>query len=391
VSVMIVSEVALALVLLVSAGLLIRSFTTLARVDPGFASANVAVVQVFVYGDRYRTDGQRMAFYDRTLERLRTVPGVERTGLVSAMPFISANINIKGTFRVEGRPAPPERELPTTYLTVATSDYFRAMEIPLRKGRLFTDEDRTNSTPVAIINDQLAERFWPGENPIDQRVTVNWLRRPLTLRVVGVVGRLRHDALDSDPRPELFMPLAQTAFGSMTFVVRTGGDAAALIPSLRSRIWEIDPTLPVYDASTVDALVAHSLAPRRFVTNLLSVLAGLAFVLATLGIYGIVTFSTAQRRREIGVRMAVGGKASDILALVLGEGARLIGLGVLLGLLGSLAATRVIAALLYGISPADPLTLAGTTALLALVALIACYLPARRATRIDPLAALRAQ
>jgi predicted permease len=391
VSVMIVSEVALALVLLVSAGLLIRSFATLARVDPGFASANVAVVQVFVYGDRYRTDGQRMAFYDQTLERLRTVPGVERVGLVSAMPFISANINIEGTFRVEGRPAPPERELPTTHLTVATSDYFRAMEIPLRKGRLFTDEDRTNTTPVAIINDQLAERFWPGGNPIDQRVTVNWLRRPLTLRVVGVVGRLRHDALDSDPRPELFMSLAQTPFGSMTFVVRTGGEAAALIPSLRSRIWEVDPTLPVYDASTVDALVAHSLAPRRFVTNLLSVLAGLAFVLATLGIYGIVTFSTAQRRREIGVRMAVGGKASDILVLVLGEGARLIGLGVLLGLLGSLAATRVIAALLYGVSPADPLTLVGTTALLGLVALIACYLPARRATRIDPLAALRAQ
>jgi ABC-type antimicrobial peptide transport system permease subunit len=177
----------------------------------------------------------------------------------------------------------------------------------------------------------------------------------------------------------------------MTFVVRTTGDAAAMIPALRSRIWEVDRSLPIYDASTVSALVAETLAARRFVTNLLTVLAGLAFLLATLGIYGMLVFSTTQRTREIGIRMAVGGKAGDILSLVLGESARLIAAGLVIGLLGSLAAARLLSALLYSTSPTDPLTLAATTALLATVALLACYVPARRATRIDPLSALRAQ
>jgi predicted permease len=392
VSVLVVAEVALTLVLLVSAGLLIRSFTTLAAVDPGFAGTRqIAVLQVFAYGDRYQSDAQRIAFFDLTRERLRAVPGVERVGLVSAMPFSAANINIEGGIRIEGRPAPPERERPTTFLSVATADYFRAMNIELKDGRLFTDDDRAGGALVGLVNDQVAERFWPGESAVNQRVSVNWLGRWRTLQVVGVVSRLRHDALDREARPEVFMPLEQTPFGSMTFVVRTAGEAAATIPELRARVWDVDPTLPIYDAETVDGLVAHSLAPRRFITNLLAVLAGLAFALAALGIYGILSFSTAQRTREIGVRLAVGGSAGNILALVLGESAKLIGLGVALGLIGSVAATRVIATLLYNTSPRDPMTFAGTTALLALVALLACYLPARRATRIDPLTALRSQ
>jgi putative ABC transport system permease protein len=390
-SALIVSEVALALVLLVTAGLLIRSFTMLANVDPGFDRANVAVLQVFAYGDRYRNDQQRMAFFDQTRERMRAVPGVERVGLVSAMPFINANINIQGGFRVEGRPVPPEREQPNTYLTVATGDYFRAMGIELKSGRLFGEDDRAGSTAVALVNDQVAEQFWPGQSPVDQRISVNWLGRWRTLQVVGVVSRLRHDALDRDPRPEVFMALTQAPFGSMTFVVSTTGDAAALVPALRARIWETDPTLPVYDTSTVDALVAQSLAPRRFITDLLSVLAGLAFVLATLGIYGILSFTTAQRTREMGVRIAVGGEARDIVKLVLSESARLVIVGASLGLIASLGIARLISALLYATSPTDPLTLAGTTALLTVVALLACYFPARRATRIDPLTALRAQ
>ena len=265
------------------------------------------------------------------------------------------------------------------------------MDIQLKQGRVFNDDDRANGTLVALVNDKIAERFWPGESPIDQRISVNWLGRWRTLQVVGVVGRLRHEALDRDARAEVFMPLSQTPFGSMTFVVRTTGDAAALIPALRSRIWEVDRALPIYDASTVNALVAQTLAARRFVTNLLTVLAGLAFLLATLGIYGMLVFSTTQRTREIGIRMAVGGKAGDILALVLGESARLIAAGLVLGLAGSLAAARLLAALLYSTSPTDPLTLAATTILLAAVALLACYVPARRATRIDPLTALRSR
>jgi putative ABC transport system permease protein len=391
VSTLVVSEVALALVLLVSAGLLIRSFTTLASVNPGFSESNVAILQVFPYGPRYRTDEQRQVFFDQAIDRIRSVAGVERAGLVSAMPFAAANINIEGGFKVEGRPELPEADQPSTFLTVATADYFRAMDIHLKQGRVFNDEDRPNGTLVALVNDKIAERFWPGESPLNQRISVNWLGRWRTLQVVGVVGRLRHEALDRDARAEVFMPLSQTPFGSMTFVVRTTGDAAAMIPALRSRIWEVDRSLPIYDASTVSALVAETLAARRFVTNLLTVLAGLAFLLATLGIYGMLVFSTTQRTREIGIRMAVGGKAGDILSLVLGESARLIAAGLVIGLLGSLAAARLLSALLYSTSPTDPLTLAATTALLATVALLACYVPARRATRIDPLSALRAQ
>jgi predicted permease len=389
VSTLVVSEVALALVLLVSAGLLIRSFTTLANVDPGFANANVAVLQVFPYGSRYRTDDQRQVFFDQALERMRAVAGVERAGLVSAMPFGAANINIQGGFKVEGRPELPERDQPSAFLTVATADYFRAMDIRVKHGRLFNDEDRATGPPVALVNDKIAERFWPGESPLNQRISVNWLGRWRTMQVVGVIASLRHEALDRDARAEVFMPLSQAPFGSLTFVVRTTGDAASLIPALRSRIWEVDGALPIYDASTVSALVADTLASRRFVTNLLTVLAGLAFLLATLGIYGMLVFSTTQRTREIGIRMAVGGKAGDILSLVLGESARLIAVGVGIGLLGSLATARLLTTLLYSTSPTDPLTLAATTILLATVALLACYVPARRATRIDPLTALR--
>jgi putative ABC transport system permease protein len=391
VSTLVISEVALALVLLVSAGLLIRSFSTLARVDPGFEADNVAVLQVFPYGPRYQTEAQRQVFFDQALDRIRAVAGVERAGLVSAMPFGAANISTEGGFRVEGRPEPPPGERPSVFLTVATGDYFRAMDIQLKHGRVFNDEDRPDGRLVVLINDKVAERFWPGENPIHQRIRVNWRGQWRTLQVVGVIGRLHHEALDRDARAEVFMPLSQTPFGSMTFVVRTTGDAAAMIPALRSRIWEVDRSLPIYDASTVSALVAETLAARRFVTNLLTVLAGLAFLLATLGIYGMLVFSTTQRTREIGIRMAVGGKARDILSLVLGESARLIAAGLMIGLLGSLAAARLLSALLYSTSPTDPLTLAATTALLATVALLACYVPARRATRIDPLSALRAQ
>jgi putative ABC transport system permease protein len=391
VSVLVVAEVAGALVLLVTAGLLIRSFTSLASVDPGFARTNVAILQVFAYGERYRTDTQRMAFFDQAVERMRTVPGVERVGLVSAMPFAAANINIEGGFRVEGRPVPPESERPSSFLTVANADYFRALDIQLKSGRLFGDNDRSGGTAVALVNDQIAERFWPGASPIDQRISVNWLGRWRTLQVVGVVGRLRHEALDRATRPEVFMPLSQTPFGSMTFVVRTSAEAGAAIPALRSRVWEVDRTMPIYDASTVTALVDLSLASRRFVTDLMSVLAGLALLLATLGIYGILSFSTTQRTREIGIRIAIGGKRNDILRLVLSESARLVGLGVGLGLLASFAATRLVRALLYSTSPTDPLTLIGVSFLFAVVALLACYLPARRATRIDPLSALRAQ
>jgi putative ABC transport system permease protein len=388
-SALVVAEVALALVLLVGAGLLVRSFVTLIRVDPGFVRSNVTVLQVFAYGTQYRTDAQRRAFFDQALAQIRSLPGIQNAGLVSAMPFIPANIDIEGGFRVEGRPEPPPNELPSTHLSVTTADYFRAMRIPLRSGRLFADTDQASTPQVALINDMMAQRFWPTENPLGQHITVNWQGRWRTMEVVGVVGRMRHDGLDFDPRPEVFMPFSQLPFGSMTFVVRSSADPATLIPALKARIWTVDPTLPFYDIATVDALVSQSLASRRSITQLLSGLAGLAFLLAAAGIYGVLSFSIARRTRELGVRIAMGAEAKDIFRLVLGEGMMLVGAGVVFGLAGAFVATRVLGALLYNVSPTDPLTLAGTTALLFAVAMLACYVPARRATRVDPLLALR--
>jgi putative ABC transport system permease protein len=387
----VIGEVALALVLLTGAGLLVRSFVTLSRVDPGFERSNIAVLQVFAYGDRYPTNTQRLAFFNQTIERFRAQPGVVRTGLVSAMPFIPADIDIRGGYRIEGRPSPSDVELPVTSLTIATSEFFQAMQIPLRRGRLFSETDRDTTPQVAVINDLLAEREWPGRNPIGERITANWQGRWRTMEIVGVVGRVRHTGLDVDARPEVFMPLAQIQYGSMTFVVQTSMDPATAIPALKARIWELDPTLPLYSTATLDSLVWQSHAPRRFVMQIVTSLSTLAFVLAALGIYGTLSFSTTQRTREIGVRIAIGGSRDSIMRMVIREGMRLVAIGVVIGLAAALVLSRGIATLLYGVSPTDPMTLGGTTVLLLAVALLACYLPARRATKIDPLAALRAQ
>jgi predicted permease len=390
-SALIVGEVTLAVVLLTGAGLLLRSFVTVARIDPGFVKANVALLQVFVYGERYRTAEQTRAFFRQIVDSFHSQRGVVRAGAVSAMPFIRADIDVRRGFRVAGRPAPPDDQLPITSIAVATGEYFEALRIPLRNGRLFSDSDSEHAPPVAIINDLMAERVWPGENPIGQRITVTWERQKRPMEIVGVVGRLRHNGLESEARPEVFVPFAQVPFGSMTFVVQTSSEPAALISSLKARIWEADPTMVVHDAATLDSLVAQSLAPRRFVMQIVGSLSGLAFLLAAIGIYGMLSFSTGQRTGEIGLRLAMGAGADRIMRMVIGEGMMLAGIGVTIGFVAALAMRRGIAALLYGVSPADPLTLAGTAALLLAVALIACYMPARRATKIDPLTALRAQ
>jgi len=390
-SALIVGEVALALILLSAAGLLVRSFVTLAGVDPGFARSNIAVLQVFAYGDRYQNDAQRLTFFNQTLDSFRGQHGVVRAGLVSAMPFLRGDIDVRRGFRVVGRPSPPDDELPPVSLTIATPEYFEALRVPLRSGRLFSDADRQNAPQVAIINDLMAERVWPGENPVGQRITVNWDRQRQAMEIVGVVGRVRHQGLDSDARPEVFMPFTQVPFPSLTFVVQTSADPAAVIAPLKMRIWDIDPTLVVYDSATLDSLVTQSLAPRRFVMQIVASLSGLAFVLAAIGLYGMLSFSTSQRAGEIGVRLAMGASKDSIMKMVIREGMILVGAGVMIGLAGALAMRQGISALLYGVSPTDPLTLAGTTALLLAVALIACYMPARRATTVDPLAALRAQ
>jgi putative ABC transport system permease protein len=390
VSGMIVGEVALALVLLTGAGLLARSFLTVAGVDPGFVRSNIAVLQVFAYGLRYQTDAQRRAFFDQTLERIRGEPGVVRAGLVSAMPFMPSDIDVRGQFRLEGN-AQRDDELPTASLTVATPEYFEALGIALQSGRLFSAADGGEAAPVAIVNDLMAERAWPGERPVGRRIAARWQGQWRTMEVVGVVDRVRHNGLESEPRPELFIPHAQLPFGSMTFVVETSIEPATVLPALKTHIWALDATLPLWDTATLDSLVADSLAPRRFVTQIVGLTSGLAFVLSVIGVYGMLSFSTVQRTREIGLRIAMGASDGNIMKMVLREGMAHVGIGAVIGLAAALALRRAIAALLYGVSPTDPATIVVTTALLLAVALAACYVPARRATRVDPLAALRAE
>jgi predicted permease len=307
------------------------------------------------------------------------------------MPFLESNINIEGGFRVEGRPTPPPEDQPSAFLTISNGDYFRAMRIPMRQGRLFNETDRANGRPVANVNELLAARHWNDMSPIGERISVNWMGRWLTAEVVGVVGRLRHDGLDRDARPEVFLPLSQVPFGSMTFVVRSSSDPAALVPALKSEVWALDATLPFYDVATIDALLAQSLSPRRFLLWLLTGFAACAFGLTAAGIYGVLTFSTLQRTREMGVRMAMGAHARDITRLIIREGMTLVGAGVAIGLLASAAIARALSFLLYGVAPVDPLTLAAAVTLLGTVALTACYLPARRATHVDPLTVLKAE
>jgi putative ABC transport system permease protein len=396
-SALVIGEVALALVLLTGAGLLVRSFIVLSRVDPGFERSNIAALQVFVYGDRYPNDAKRLVFFNQTLDGLRRQPGVTRAGMVSAMPFLPADIDIRGGYRIEGRPStslgtgptPSDVELPATSLTVATTEFFQAMRIPLRLGRLFSESDRETAPQVAVINDLLAEREWPGRSPIGERITANWQGRWRTMEIVGVVGRVRHSGLDKDARPEVFMPLSQLPFGSMTFVVQASTDPSTMMTGLKERIWEIDPTMPIYSTTTLDALISQSHAPRRFVMQIVSSLSALAFVLAAIGIYGTLTFSTAQRTREIGLRIAMGGSRNSIMRMVIREGMMLVVIGVVIGVAAAIVLGRGIVALLYGVSPTDPMTIAATAALLLAVALLACYIPARRATMVDPLTALR--
>jgi putative ABC transport system permease protein len=347
------------------------------------------VLQLFAYGRQYQTDAQRRAFFDATLERFRGEPGVVRAGLVSAMPFMPSDIDVRGQFRVEGNTARDD-ELPAASLTVATPDYFAALDIPLQRGRMFSAGDDGDAAPVAIVNDLLAEHAWPGEDPIGRRISARWQGQWRMMEVVGVVGRVRHNGLESEPRPELFMPHAQLPFGSMTFVVETAIDPATVLPALKAHVWALDATLPLWDTATLDSLVADSLGPRRFVAQIVALVSGLAFVLSAIGIYGMLSFSTVQRTREIGLRVAMGASANTIMKMVIREGMTLVVIGVVIGLATALALSRTLSALLYGVSPTDPATIAVTTALLLVVALLACYVPARRATAIDPLAALRA-
>jgi putative ABC transport system permease protein len=384
---LVVAQVAVAFVLLVGAGLLARSFKALLEVDPGFAANKALTLEVQL---GRRTTEQRTTFLNQTLEKLAAMPGVAGAGAASALPFSDNQVAQPTTIRIEGRPSVQPDGDATTNLISVTPDYFHALRVPLISGRLLTRFD-TKDVPVAVVNHTMALRYWPDEDAIGKKVSFHSYGGDFTAEIVGIVGDTHTAGLESEPKPEMFVSHA-SAIGypnSMTYFVRTATDPAAMLPAVKDKIREVNKEQAFSSVATIDELVARSLNQRRFNLVLLASFAVLALILAGVGLYGLISFMTAQRTYEIGIRMAFGADRSRVLKLVIGQGMALTLIGVAIGLLASLALTRLMQSLLFGISATDPLTFVVIAFVLSAVPLLACYIPARRATKVDPMASLR--
>ncbi|HSB12386.1 MAG TPA: ABC transporter permease [Blastocatellia bacterium] len=385
-SVLIVSEVALALVLLVGAGLMIRSFVRLLNVDTGLDSNNVLTVDVGLPRGKF-TGQQQVAFFQQTIERLQNLPGVESAGAVYPLPLSGAEEGMG--FGIEGRQAPTGEAFNAGPRWVSP-DYFKAMRISVVAGREFTDRDTSDAPRVVVINEAMSRRYWLDEDPLGKRIAFDGTNAgPNWRQIIGVVRDVRHTSLDSAPKPEIYIPFPQFPSFFMTLVVRTTGDPLSLVGAIRGEVLAIDKNQPISNVHTMEQLVSDSVAQRRFNMLLLGVFGAVALVLSAVGIYGVMSYSVAQRTHELGVRMALGAQTSNLVALVVRQGMVLALFGVGVGLAAAFALTRLMSSLLYGVSTTDPLTYSLIGLLLAGVALLACYLPARRATKVDPMVALR--
>ena len=386
---LVVSEIALSLVLLVGAGLLIRSFLRLQQFDLGFNPNNLATMRIQLPGTKYREPAQVDAFYKQLLERIESVPGVKSVGAISDV-FLTDTPN-STNFSIEGRPVPIGSDSIEVPLDSVSPGYFRAMGIPLLSGREFDDRDVRNSTPVVIVNETFVRRFFADEEPLGKRFVYgqsgpdnnNWIT------IVGVVGDMRRTGFDRPVRPETFLPQSQNPSATLTIVARTAVDPVTLSNTLRGEVWAIDNDQSVYELKSMDQTLSEMSSQRRFNMLLLGVFAALALTLAAVGIYGVMSYSVAQRTHEIGVRMALGARGTDVLGMIVRRGMVLALAGIGAGLIGAVALTRLLSSLLYGISATDPLTFVVIPIVLAAVALGACFVPARRATRVDPMVALR--
>jgi putative ABC transport system permease protein len=389
--VLIVSEVALAVVLLVSAGLLIRSFQLLRQVDKGFTAENLLTMHMVLPMPKYGKPEARRAFYDEVLRRIEELPGIDSAGVITFLPLSFNGMNF--SFSVEGRPTPSDMKLPFALYRVVSPHYFDAMGVTLQRGRFFDAHDTAGSQLVTLISRQLAAQYWPNEDPIGKRIKIGPLDSPNQwLTVVGVVADVRQAELYGDPRMDLYVPYAQERRGFVTprdLVVRTKGDATSVAGAVRQAIWSVDKDQPVSNVRTMDQVFAAAISKERFQALLLGLFAALALVLACVGLYGVISYSVAQRTHEIGVRVALGAQPVDVLRLMIRQGMTLTLVGLIVGIAAGSVATRVLSDMLYGVSTTDPLTFVGVPAFLLLVAFVACYIPARRATRIDPLVALR--
>ncbi|HKB09966.1 MAG TPA: ABC transporter permease [Vicinamibacterales bacterium] len=384
---LVVVEVALALVLLVAAGLMTRSFAELMRVAPGFEPRNLLAVQIYLPQAKYQTAVDRTRFYKEAVHRIAALPGVRSAAGVSALPMYPVGIDFALPFSIEGKAPPNNGEEPRADIRMATPGYFETMKIALRGGRTIDERDLPGLPGAMVINETMARRYFDGEDPIGKVV-----KNPHgAATVVGIVGDVKHYGLDSEPRAELFMPAWQQPLNGMALVVRTAADPQSYIDQIRREVLAIDAEQPIYDASAMVDVVSRSVFLPRISMLLLGAFAISALLLAVVGIYGVVSYTVSQRTRELGVRMALGADEGATLRLVLGRSAALIAAGTVFGLLASVVAARVIAGLLYAIAPLDPLVFAGVPALLAIAGIVATLIPARRATRVDPIVALRVE
>lgn len=383
-SFLIVSEIALSLVLLIGAGLMIKSFIRLAGVKPGFETANIATARLSLPAAQYATPSSRAMFFQQVITRLQTIPGVQSAAAISRLPLTPGNSS--RSLNLEGQTAPSEGF--NADYRVISPGYFRSMGIPLLTGRDVDESDHNRSAGVAIVNDTLARRFWTNETALGKRVRIEGDQNQW-MEIVGIVGDVKHFGLESQVKPEIYIPYFSDPWPFMTVVVRSKSDPAALSAAIRSDVWAVDKDIPIPDIRTMDQLLSTSISRPRFNMLLLGIFAAIALVLSAVGVYGVMSYSVVQRTHEIGIRMALGAAKSDVLRLVVGQGMRLLLVGIGLGLAAALVLTRVLTTMLFGVAPSDPTTFVLIPVLLAGVSLAACVIPARRATKVDPIVALR--
>jgi putative ABC transport system permease protein len=392
---LVASEVALSLVLLVGAGLFLRSFWQLLQVQPGFNPHHVVTAQIWMgipndpKTDPYREVPKRAAFHREVLRRVSTLPGVEEASIGGggSLPMLHARNAFP--FTMEGRPADSERA-PVAEFAAVTPGHLRALQIPILSGRNFTDSDEDKALPVALIDQTLARRFWPGEDPIGKRLKAGPVQAPNPwLTIVGIVGDVKSDSLDTPGAAHVYLSLFQSPPYNAVVYLRTAGDPGSLGESIRHEVQAVDPNIPIYAVRSMDEVVARSMAERRFALEILAFFGVVALLLAAIGIYGVMAYTFSRRTHEIGIRMALGAQRKDIMRLAVGEGMTLVAIGLGIGIVGALLLSRYLRFMLYSVKPTDPLTFLVIASLLAFVALLACLVPAQRATEVDPLVALR--
>ncbi|HMD96018.1 MAG TPA: ABC transporter permease [Terriglobia bacterium] len=384
-SALVVSEVALSLTLLTAAGLLMKSFLRLLNGDLGFRPDHVLTFRILLPEHKYTTDAQKLAFTNGVEDRIKSLPGVQSVGTITFLPLCGW-WGERG-IAVEGRPVAPERQQPRAVWSSVTPDYFRGMSIPLVRGRLFAEQDDAGATGVAIISASLAHQLWPDEDPIGNRITLEGQKQPR--EVVGVVGDVRQFGLADEPKPEVYQPYAQAPAGLIGFAVRAASDPMSMVNAVRREVWAVDKDQAVGYLMSMEQLASESLAPQRVSMVLLGFFAAAALMLAAIGLYGVISYAVTQRTHEIGIRMALGADRAAVSRMVLGQGMALTLVGLAIGVGLALLLTRFMSTLLYGVRATDPITFLLVVVVLAAVAFLATYIPARRATRVDPMEALR--